>query len=159
MKETIECGVIKGELCGRNDCPGIIDEYEKEGGCSCHINPPCGYCTTDASYCPICGWEPSDDVKPVDLEVQKRNQEYYEKQNKEWAESRAMFYKRFSGKEPIEKLEIRSESHTHFTQKQIGVFPKGTETRETILPKVKGTFGGRFVRFDDFRFEYIAYTD
>lgn len=25
----------------------LMDEAEDSGGCSCHINPPCGYCTRD----------------------------------------------------------------------------------------------------------------
>ena len=41
-------------------------------------------------------------------------------------------------------------------------FPKGSETYESLLPQVKGTFGGRFtttINKDSYRFEYIAYTD
>lgn len=25
----------------------LLDEAEDEGGCSCHINPPCGWCTRE----------------------------------------------------------------------------------------------------------------
>ena len=42
-----DLGYFKGEKCNRNGCNGIIDEHEKEGECTCHINPPCSYCTTD----------------------------------------------------------------------------------------------------------------
>lgn len=156
-----EIGVIKGEQCNRDSCPGIIQERIKEGSCSCHINPPCSYCTTDASYCPICNWCPEDDIRPIDPEVQKRNREYYERENERWRIARESFYNKYNGLESIEKLEIRCEPHTHFTQKQIGVFPPGTETTETLLPKINGTFGGRFENFDSKRgrFSFIAYTD
>lgn len=30
-----------------------IDYFEEEGGCSCHISPPCGYCTS-RSECALC---------------------------------------------------------------------------------------------------------
>jgi len=156
-KEIIEFGTIKGELCGRNGCEGIIDEHEKEGCCSCHINPPCGYCTSDTSYCPKCEWAAEDDreqYKPSESDLAA-----WAKQAKEWQDRRDLFYKKYRGKSPIDKLEMRTESHTHFTQKVIGVFPKGTETAKSILPKVEGTFGGRFSFFGETKFEYIAYTD
>lgn len=157
----IEHGVLKNEICNRNGCAGIIEEHEKEGSCSCHIHPPCGYCTTDTAYCPVCDWHAGDDYKPTERskEDKEREAEYYRKQIEEWQAARELFYKRYAGKEPIEKLEIRCEPHTHFSQKQIGVFPKGTKTREDILPLVVGTFGGRFTSFTDHNFSYIAYTD
>lgn len=154
-----ELGYLRGDICGRGDCSGVIDEGEKEGSCSCHIHPPCGYCTTDTAYCPECGWEPSDDIKPVDPEIEKRNQEYYQRENEKWQKRRDLFEAKFQGKEPITELEIRCEPHTHFTQIQRGVFPKGTQTKASIESKVKGTFGGRFNLFSDYRFEYVAYTD
>lgn len=55
-KKLEPLGIYKGEKCNRNGCEGIIDEYEKDGGCSCHINPPCSYCEEDAAYCEACGW-------------------------------------------------------------------------------------------------------
>lgn len=159
----VEYGLCKGEQCNRNGCAGVINEHEKEGSCSCHINPPCSYCTTDTAYCPECGWEACDEPKQkIDPEIEKRNQEYYKRQNEQWATQSKLFYDRYAGKEPIEKLEMRTESHTHFSQKVIGVFPKGTETYASLLPKVVGSFGGRFtttIDKDSFRFEYIAYTD
>lgn len=157
-----ELGYAKGDQCGRDGCTGIIDEHEKEGSCSCHINPPCGYCTTNAEYCPICEWESSEDKpEPVDPEVQKRNQEYYARQMKEWDDARNAFYDKFYGRSPIEKLEMRIEAHTHFSQYVFGVFPPGTETTASLLPKVNGTFGGRWKHFyaDKGTFQYIAYTD
>lgn len=159
--DKISLGYIKGEICNRDGCKGIIDESEKEGSCSCHIHPPCSYCTTDTAYCPDCNWEPADDIKPIDPEVEKRNREYYKQENDRWQAARELFYKKFRGDEPIIKLEMRTESHTHFSQKVIGIFPPNTETEATILPQVIGTFGGRFEGFNASRgkFSYIAYTD
>lgn len=48
-------GFCEGEKCNRDGCAGIII-HEREGCCSCHINPPCGYCTDDGAYCPVCNW-------------------------------------------------------------------------------------------------------
>lgn len=53
-----EEGIYKGDKCNRNGCNGIIEEHEKERGCSCHINPPCSSCCHNYEYCPECGWEP-----------------------------------------------------------------------------------------------------
>ena len=33
------------------------------------------------------------------------------------------------------------------------------QNQSEIREKVKGTFGGRFTRFNDYSFEYVAYTD
>ena len=56
-----DLGYFKGEVCNRNGCKGIIEEHEKEGSCTCHINPPCTYCTTPSEYCPECGWDAEDE--------------------------------------------------------------------------------------------------
>ena len=96
------------------------------------------------------------------MEVYKKNEDYYAQQRKEFDDERDLFYKKYRGEIPAEKLEIRSEGHTHFSMKKIGVFPKGSETYESLLPKVRGTFGGRFtttINENSYRFEYIAYTD
>lgn len=156
-----EKGEVKGEVCNRDGCQGIIDEHEKEGSCSCHIHPPCGYCTTDSSYCPECNWEPADDIKKIDPEIERQQIESYHRENERWRAARDLFYNKFNGNEPITELEMRTESHTHFSQKVIGVFPPGTETSATLLPKITGTFGGRWERFDEKhgKFSFIAYTD
>lgn len=57
-----EFGTLKGDVCGRSGCIGVIDEHPKEGSCTCHLNPPCSYCTTPNQYCPECGWEAEDDM-------------------------------------------------------------------------------------------------
>ena len=158
-------GYSNGESCNRNGCDGIIKEHEKEGGCSCHINPPCGYCTEPNAYCETCGWDAKEEQHEYDkqqTEAYKKNEPYYARRQKEFDEARDLFYKKYRGEVPAEKLEIRSESHTHFTMKVIGVFPKGSESCQSLLPKIRGTFGGRFTTSIDessYRFEYIAYTD
>lgn len=59
MAENI--GYVKGEICNRDGCDGIIDEHILDGGCSCHINPPCGYCTEPKSFCVKCGWDDKEE--------------------------------------------------------------------------------------------------
>ena len=159
MSEQYE-GYEKGDVCGRDGCVGIIAEHDTELSCSCHIHPPCAKCTEPRQYCPECDWSAADeqDNKPVKMPTDKEI-EGYKRQAEEWDRRRTLFYARYNGKEPIETLEMRTESHTHFTQIVIGVFPKGTETKSTLLPKIQGTFGGRWDRFTDTNFKYIAYTD
>lgn len=65
-------GTKKGEMCNRNGCTGIIEEGEKEGCCSCHINPPCSYCTTQTEYCPVCGWSAEDEQNEYLKEYAKK---------------------------------------------------------------------------------------
>lgn len=50
-------GTEEGDVCNRDKCQGIIVEEDTESSCSCHLNAPCSYCTTDRHFCPECGWE------------------------------------------------------------------------------------------------------
>lgn len=159
----MEIGYAKGEFCNREGCKGIIDEYPKEGGCSCHINTPCSYCTEETGYCPKCGWDAKEEYFLYEdarlAAITPDMIAKFEKELKQRQEKEELFNKRFWGKEEAPELEMRHKGHTHFSQIIEGVFPLGTETRESILPKVRGPFGGRFEIFDNFRFRYIAYTD
>ena len=162
VKESLVKGYSKGELCNRNGCKGIIEEYDKEGGCSCHINPPCSYCTEPKTYCGDCDWDAREEYDKHQMDAYKKTETFIGKLSKEFDEERDLFYQKYRGEIPAEKLEIRRLPHTHFSMKVIGVFPKGSETYESLLPKVKGTFGGRFIKTinkDSYCFEYIAYTD
>ena len=155
-------GYEKGDKCNREGCAGIISEHEKDGGCSCHINPPCSYCTEPNAYCKLCGWDAKEEQMEYDIaymEANKKNEEYYKREREEWKAKEKMFDDMYRGVIPAEKLEIRSYTHTHFSMKKKGVFPKGTESSSTLLPKVRGAFGGRFTLLTDTKFEYIAYTD
>jgi hypothetical protein len=153
-------GYSKGEICNRDGCVGVIDEHDLDGGCSCHINPPCSYCETPKEYCPVCGWDareekdsyekryaPSEDqLKKWELEREERRKRDDE------------FYKRWRGELPIEKYEDRHEFHTHFTMIKFGVYPDSM-TMDDVRLIVDGSFGGRFERFGNGRFKFIAYTD
>jgi len=44
------------ERCYREGCKGTMQD-EREGGCSCHINPPCGHCTHIHTICDTCDTE------------------------------------------------------------------------------------------------------
>lgn len=157
----MEIGYAKGEVCNRDGCAGIIDQHESNSGCSCHINPPCGYCETSREYCPVCEWDGREEQiesQKIDPEIQKKNQEYFEREQKKWDEARELFNKKFRGEIPADKVEIRSESHTHFSMKRRAVFPKGTNWQD-LLPQLKGSFGGRLSWKNDYSLEYIAYTD
>lgn len=141
LETTLKFGYEKGETCWREGCQGMIDEQELEGCCSCHINPPCGFCTTPREVCPECGWTPKDDEKASYIHVGGGLSMQVDNH-------------------PLDprKIDYRIHSHTHFSQICRGVYPDGT-TQDEVLAKVKGTFGGRFNYFKEGKFEYVAYTD
>lgn len=161
MKDTTgaehEDGIEKGQQCGRNGCLGIIDEHVSDKSCSCHISPPCSHCTEDRHFCPVCDWQGSDGER--EHKLSEANKEYYKNEMEKWRKNRELFYQKFRDGEGITKLEMRREPHTHFTQIVRGIFPKGTETRETLLSRVNGSFGGRWNILTENKFEFIAYTD
>lgn len=138
----MEIGNEKGEVCNRNNCKGIIDEREKENGCSCHINPPCSSCVDDRNFCPECEWQGIDDQK----EYTPNNQNYEPFKVRTFVDL---------DKSKIDWIYI---PHTHFTMKKVGVYPKHL-TESEVRKEVDGTFGGRFTKFQDGEFEFIAYTD
>lgn len=139
-------GVINGEVCNRNGCTGIIEEHETDGGCSCHIKPPCSYCTTSREYCPECGW----DGREEQIESESKKKTYPARE----------FKAKTLPDLDRSKINYIYKSHTHFSMIKEGVFPIGT-SRDDVRKVVNGTFGGRFTRFDENNgeFEFIAYTD
>lgn len=59
-------GYIKGDLCNRHyngklllkRCDGIIDEYDTDTSCTCHMgHPPCSHCEHSRTFCPKCDWD------------------------------------------------------------------------------------------------------
>jgi hypothetical protein len=139
-------GIYEGDVCNRNGCEGKIKTHPVEN-CSCHINPPCSACTTPRNYCPVCGWEELDDVtvedwNRMDIDV-------------ETGMTHTHTFRRVLDRT---KIDYVIKSHTHFSQICEGVYPLNA-TREDVLNKVKGTFGGRFEYFSEGKFKYIAYTD
>mgnify|MGYP001217218962 CR=1 FL=1 len=55
IMEVYHRGLQAGDYCSDVSCNGKMREGEKEGGCSCHNNPPCSYCCTEALECNECG--------------------------------------------------------------------------------------------------------
>ncbi len=45
------------------DCGGRL-QYQREGGCSCHISPPCSSCTDALLTCNSCGWQEERTYEP-----------------------------------------------------------------------------------------------
>ena len=155
-----EPGYLKGETCDRDGCNGIIDEHYSEGGCSCHINPPCGYCETSREYCPECGWDGREEQMAY-YDAQKptpEQQARWDEENRKQSERDEIFYKKMRGELPIEKIEYIIKCSGNSTMTKEGFFPKGTSMSE-VLKEVRGTFGGRFEYFTNRKFKYIAYTD
>lgn len=146
-------GHEQGELCNRNGCQSTIKEEEKDGACSCHINPPCSYCTTQTGYCDGCGWRAEDEV--IESKVIKNPSRNYADS---YMERNRLIQEKIKTGKGITKFELFYKGHTHFSMKVIGVYPSQMSKYE-VLNKVKGTFGGRFTKFNDHSFEYVAYTD
>lgn len=152
----MEIGYLKGELCCRHGCNGVIEEHEVEGSCSCHSNPPCSYCTTAKEYCPECNWEASEeDNEPyiVNSAIEDWGKKYQDHING--------IEDMRKGIVPIEKFECYHKPHTHFSMIKTGCFPPNSMSREAVESKVSGSWGGRFTEFnaDKGTFSYIAYTD
>lgn len=66
MENSTEIGLLPGDQCNRNGCTGIIQD-DREGQCSCHINPPCGFCTDDSYSCDMCGASISDENRESEI--------------------------------------------------------------------------------------------
>lgn len=157
-------GEEAGDICNREGCTGIIEERELEGGCSCHIMPPCSYCETAKEVCPECEWDAEEEQYENYLAYQAS---ITDEQKERWAEEARLrneantrWWNKYHGVEPVDEITVRSNSHTHFSMEKFGMFPIGTDI-ETVRAVVKGSFGGRFKKFnkDTGRFHYIAYTD
>lgn len=58
-----------------------------------------------------------------------------------------------------EQLDYTISNDTLSSQKVVGIYDPETVTKEEVEQAVKGSFGGRFLKFEDGIFEYIAYTD
>ena len=147
--ELAEPGFEEGDICRRSGCVGVIAEREVEN-CSCHISPPCGSCTEPREYCPECDWRLIDEETSFnDFKVGPV------KANGAWTHFRLR---------PLDptKIDWRSKAHSNSSMIKEGVYPPSDDDaadRKAVEAEVRGTFGGRFNRFGNGRFEYVAYTD
>jgi hypothetical protein len=145
-------GYYKGELCNRNGCKGVIDEHEKESGCSCHINPPCSSCTTNLEFCPICEWE-SEDEKHEYLEELAKN-------------IKPMSFKRKTLADlDKSKVDWIVSNSWHSGMEITGVYPENL-TMEKVIEKLKDSgirfdkiCMGKFKHFSNGKFVYSYFTD
>lgn len=154
-------GYLEGEVCGRNGCAGIIEEKEIDGCCSCHISPPCSYCTTAKECCPVCEWDAEEELEAGEhaawLREQARPEEERRAERRYWELVRI---KHLAKKFDPKRVNSKILPHTHFTQIVEGWFPSHM-SREEVRKEVNGTFGGRFEYFSEKSqtFRFIAYTD
>lgn len=146
---TKKYGTEEGEVCGRRGCDGVIEiKMPDDGSCSCHISPPCSYCTSSTFACPKCGWVATDDRIFNDYIVN--------------IDPKTGIH-RTSTLRPLDptKIDWYSKTHTRSSMIKEGVCPPGTTRLEVLQTIGPGTFGGRFEYFDETngKFKYIAYTD
>lgn len=141
-------GEEEGQRCRRDGCEGHI-EMSKSENCSCHISPPCSSCTSTHLVCSDCDWEEPEEFLAPAPSVPNSGPVSYD-----WMMSRKI--------SDLDRTRINwvNLPHSGCSMIKEGVFPIGTPSTE-VEEKVKGTFGGRFQRFDKDAgtFKYIAYTD
>ena len=145
---TDEYGITEGDVCNRKGCKGIIEQVETDTVCSCHINPPCSHCEYMEFHCPECGWESNNRDEKAEHKPKSKPMRVYKPKTLKDLDNT--------------KVDYISESHTHFSMKKKGVYPPrwdNSKAIKEILPKVRGTFGGRFESLGAGKFVYIAYTD
>lgn len=149
-----EPGFCEGDRCLRDGCQGVI-EIEPAENCSCHISPPCSACTAPRAFCPECDWhekdEPEPDAKPPSQAA-----------TDPWAGWRAEQERLASLPLDNTKVSYRSKSHSSCSMIKEGVYPDSgnrSADMEMVRKEVDGTFGGRFERFGNGAFKFIAYTD
>lgn len=142
-----EFGYLEGDTCRRNGCEGTIQERPVEN-CSCHLYPPCSSCTAPRAYCDECEWDEADEPQDMSDRIT--------------IDISTGFVTSISQPREFDRTKIdwKFIPHTHFTMKKVGVFPPGTSRKE-VEAEVRGTFGGRFEKFNEetCEFSYIAYTD
>jgi hypothetical protein len=140
-------GYCEGEPCARDGCEGSI-EIEPVKDCSCHIAAPCWNHENADMHCPDCGWRAADDplcVREIESISLGAPLPYIQ------TKPRVL--------DPT-KIDWVDKPYSSSSMIKEGVFPIGTTSKE-VEDKVRGTFGGRFERFDakNGLFKYIAYTD
>lgn len=166
MLYGLEGGNCDGEICGRNGCQGTIVENPGEGGCSCHICPPCGYCVNMQYNCDTCDWNSEDEdkyyeslKKPEPVKQLDDKPDFWKMLTDERNQKFIDFNRNY--RNPLYKaknIEWMVQSVGYASMVKFGMMPEGTPVND-IVKEVKGTFGGRFKRLTKDRFEYVAYTD
>lgn len=141
-----ELGFNEGDKCNRDGCQGEICQSEPDGCCSCHINPPCSYCTTPREICNECDWSAKDEENTYQAEGRIIL----------WPDGGVVETKKVV-LDPA-KIDYVSRMHSSSSMIKEGVYPPGATEKE-VEAEVVGTFGGRFERFGGGKFKYIAYTD
>ena len=140
-------GYCEGETCARDGCEGFI-KIEPVKDCSCHLAAPCWHHENQDMHCPDCGWRAADDplcVREIESISLGAPLPYIQ------TKPRVL--------DPT-KIDWVAKPHSSSSMIKEGVFPIGTTSKD-VEEKVRGTFGGRFERFDakSGHFKYIAYTD
>lgn len=163
--EELKLGYEAGETCNRDGCKGTISEKYVDGSCSCHSNPPCSYCTTVREYCDECDWDLAEELYIKEQEYRKteaykKQQEQAQKEVEAREKYMRDFYDFYNSKEIATEFKCISSGHTHFSMRLMGYYPPSMSSEE-LMKEIRGTFGGRFERWDTTlgRFIYIAYTD
>ncbi len=154
MVDSRELGYAEGDICARNGCEGVIEMHPPED-CSCHISPPCGYCTAPRCYCPECDWQEKDEPEPEAKPQAQAEKDVWA----EWAREQERLRNL-----PLDNTRVswRSKSHSSCSMIKEGVYPQSEDIaadRELVRKEVDGTFGGRFEHFGGGKFKFIAYTD
>lgn len=139
-----EFGYSEGDVCGRSGCYGVI-ELEKVENCSCHLSAPCWGHENADMCCQECGWRAADDPLCV-REIERISLGDF-----------PLIQTKPRVLDPT-KIDYVCKLHSSSSMIKEGVYPLHMNSAE-VEKEVTGTFGGRFERFGNGHFKYIAYTD
>jgi hypothetical protein len=143
-------GFYEGDTCNRDGCDGVIEKDRDEitTGCSCHLTPPCGYCTA-MEICPKCDWSAEEEAdaeaakhpkpKPSTWEYKRKTIDDLDKSKIDWYISDSW----------------------HSGMEVTGVYPEGTKMQDilTALRVSENPNMPRFKRFGDGIFIVRYFTD
>jgi hypothetical protein len=142
-------GLIEGEVCDRGGCLGKMVIVDSDGGCSCHISPPCAYCVDAEFECDTCetlAEKPETTTKGYDrspwlLTERKSDHERFAE---------------LSG-EKIEWIDITPANNYYFRVKR-GKYPAGTTVGQ-IKDCFNLCFGYSYLNMYEGVFKIKYYTD
>ena len=140
----------EGDKCKIEGCVGIIEVKDRDVCCSCHINPPCSYCTDISYMCGECGEEPEDAFKES-IKEQKNNGWAFENLIKSDSER----FNELEGSK-ISWIDITPNDNYYFSVKR-GKYPEGT-TAKQILENFSLCFGYSYLNMGNGEFTIKYYT-
>ena len=138
-----EIGLIEDEKCNRDGCVGIMQRVDTDGCCSCHINPPCSYCTDAEFICDTC--EFLVEVEQLDYDTKPQAPLKYKTPDEKYKEL------------DKNKFNYITIAGAYYFMEYKGYCPD--MTRDEVEEKFNTCFGRKWLYFGDNKFHLKVYTD